>query len=1189
MMEAPQHYPLPSDIILAINILVSANKASCGSDSDMTLLSILEANVKVFDQTLHHKKEFEALLQQWQQSSDEIEVSNFTRWTFVQYCLKCLDLLQSSLKRSLGEYEQALKSKQYTNNDHNPLMSPDTLSFSEQKVVKSCLQFVVCLGLCVNLEPGVGIPLHARSSFSPLVKSTDDTSVFNEERKESQLFQCVQVLMACVFNSALGTILLTEHLVDILAALLQLNHSAMIKSKASMSNHMVATSQGVKTVQESYQDLNPATVVDYVRKHNQQFENEIRTAESSSDTCMESQFDERVSTKDSPNYCETVLAELLHKVYPPLLVKTLLLLQGGPKPKNVVNKKPVIAVAPLWLRKECGRHLTNIVTRPRGVQSVLRGMLDMPGAATGMTEAHDWRKCDAVAKVIACCPLQAQSVDQYYSQVSPQLLELLAIEDRAVCRQFLRVACGTIVNMWTHNKGLAETHIFKPLLRPLIRCTEDQGDLAPGNIVVEEKELARCVDHCHKLFVTGSVECPGLVSNLQPVVLVLYELLLYTDQGIAAIKTSCKELVVAFLKKCDLQVALTCLKRMTFDSNTFDKSFPSMHQSLSFTHSSSGGVNVVVDNSISDPEYAPIDVPMSCIVSILKEVETTGLAGEFLVYMLQELTHIIEAEVPNVSNDQASSHSVLPEQMLLDIDRRHESLICNFEKQMKLLNLLASTCESLGPECIKNAQQTLVFVRATLSRGIQVCHNTEDIETEVFQSETLTMAMGLLTALLTGAFQLTDSDKTSMQELLPLLQEISVHHPESSVQEMATDIRIAIATHGAVWSDSNKTKEQYFKDISQKLKKEDKQMNTKGDKRSVKIEVLPDKSDHTAPSLSEQRNNVTDRASTVSGKEQCSSRSNTKSSETLCKDDFNGTIENMPVTQNVPFADVKVPPESESAVNKEVEREIQQVYKELCDSLVPVRGHGLIRLTHLVQNKRKLLKPRAETILKIFEENLDHSDSYMYLSAVNGLSTLCDVFPEMTVSRVCHLFSNRGNDLQSGEGSMVQRSPELRMKLGEILVKASRTLGDTLPSYRDLLLRSVLVGARDRESLVRASSLSNLGEICKHLGFSLGNVIHEVFECCSSVLQHDADPTVRKGAAQALTLLLQGLGGKTFQVLDSVLKPLYRLLKLSMTTEKDSGVKLHVNLALNELDDIMRVYLFPEQKLEKRIRVLDFD
>ena len=62
-----------------------------------------------------------------------------------------------------------------------------------------------------------------------------------------------------------------------------------------------------------------------------------------------------------------------------------------------------------------------------------------------------------------------------------------------------------------------------------------------------------------------------------------------------------------------------------------------------------------------------------------------------------------------------------------------------------------------------------------------------------------------------------------------------------------------------------------------------------------------------------------------------------------------------------------------------------------------------------------------------------------------------------------------------------------------------------------------------------------------------------------------------------------------FQVLDSVLLDLYRLLKLIVTTEKDEKVRLNANLALNELEDTMKDYVFPQQKLEKRIRVLDME
>lgn len=66
------------------------------------------------------------------------------------------------------------------------------------------------------------------------------------------------------------------------------------------------------------------------------------------------------------------------------------------------------------------------------------------------------------------------------------------------------------------------------------------------------------------------------------------------------------------------------------------------------------------------------------------------------------------------------------------------------------------------------------------------------------------------------------------------------------------------------------------------------------------------------------------------------------------------------------------------------------------------------------------------------------------------------------------------------------------MKLGEALVKATRNCGELVPRYSQHLLPALLVGVKDPEPLVRASSLSNLGDVCQLLRFSLGPVVHEV-------------------------------------------------------------------------------------------------
>lgn len=59
-----------------------------------------------------------------------------------------------------------------------------------------------------------------------------------------------------------------------------------------------------------------------------------------------------------------------------------------------------------------------------------------------------------------------------------------------------------------------------------------------------------------------------------------------------------------------------------------------------------------------------------------------------------------------------------------------------------------------------------------------------------------------------------------------------------------------------------------------------------------------------------------------------------------------------------------------------------------------------------------------------------------------------------------------------------------------------------------------------------------------------------------------------------------------FQVLGDVLSELYRALKGVVRSDPDDVAVLHAQLALEELDDVMRRFIFPQQKLEKKIVVL---
>lgn len=386
------------------------------------------------------------------------------------------------------------------------------------------------------------------------------------------------------------------------------------------------------------------------------------------------------------------------------------------------------------------------------------------------------------------------------------------------------------------------------------------------------------------------------------------------------------------------------------------------------------------------------------------------------------------------------------------------------------------------------------------------------------------MALGMLSAMLSGGgLELKKEHRSHVQNLLPLLETLAEQHPSPEVRDMANDLRIAIATHGAVWSHKMEATVMNF----------GKQTDSAG---------------------------TDSESTTVKGNE-----------------------------------------------NSEEEDKFDEAFSQVCDPLIPVRGHGLLKLASLLRQRDPKAVQATDTLLKIFLEQLSHDDSYIYLASIQGLVSLADVRADTVIPQLAREFvaSTKDAGITAGatkeandEGyykpgdtvsrgtSRSTRSPELRMKIGEALVKATRICGELVPRYSQHLLPALLTGVKDPESLVRASSLSNLGEVCQLLRFSLGPVVNEIFSCVSAVLKTDKSAEVRRATVLVLTLLLRGLGKSIMEVLSSTLKEIYQMLKIVESTDPDDVTRLHAQTALDELNNITREYLFPEPSFTKRIQVL---
>lgn len=771
--------------------------------------------------------------------------------------------------------------------------------------------------------------------------------------------------------------------------------------------------------------------------------------------------------------------------------------------------------------------------RPNGLQAVVRGIMEGAGGGTDAEAAAvNWRKCDAVAKILASCPQQCLSLEDYYKHVCPQILDLLHIQDKLTARQFQRVATTTLLTMVKEHPQLAEKHLLQPLLTPLLRCSDAaeiaEEDLSAGTVLVTEAELSSCVEDVFKVYVVGNDSSSLLLRSLQSVLGVVFSLYSFAKQNVSYLRSPCQEVLLWFLEKSERETSLWVLEGCVGLTSSVHR----LHPQCCFRVGSEGGAAIAVKEPISDEDealYQKVSLEqchVESLVELLSHCQQSGLAGDFFIHCLKALTHVA------VEDEAAASCGAVAGCSLLELEQHSAGQ----KRKLLVLQLVATLCESVSDTVFTNiAQQVEEFVAVTLQRA---CVSLTQGHGTAVEAQTLSMAMGLVAAMLSGAVQLKSSDFAVLKRLLPLLEEVSCTHPDPVIQELAADLRIAICTHGAFSTETVDTAAESM--LGKKL----------GPSRTEA---------GTAPCQSPGAGGALPRHG-----HGCSHPSASRESEEQ-------TVHGKPSAAGPAAA-----PSAESLTPAQLHELLLSAY----DPQVPVRAAALRSLSSLITQRNPEALQIQEKILQVFLESVQHEDSFVYLSAIQGAALLSSEYPEQILPV---LLARYGRPVQGTEDTTAAVT---RMKLGEVLMRITRALGDMVIKHREPLIHAFLRGARDPDSTLRASSLSNLGELCQRLGFQLGSVIHEVSSCLTAIAKTDPEAEVRRAAVHVVVLLLRGLSKKATEVLQDVLRDLYRLLKHVVAAEPDGAAVLHAQLALEELDTAVRSVLFPPQVLEKKIVVL---
>uniref|UniRef100_A0A8D0YGV7 Transport and golgi organization 6 homolog n=1 Tax=Sus scrofa TaxID=9823 RepID=A0A8D0YGV7_PIG len=972
-------------ILEALKLLLSPGGSGSSSlqiTKHDVLLATLKSNLSALEDKLlkdPHWKELKLLRDavaneaEWPQGSADIT------WAFTAQTLLLLLCLKETMMRLAAGFNPGKPNPRTP--EAAPALSPDTLSVSQQKTVQSVLQFVVTLGVCPYLVPGVGVPLKCRTEFGAVVQDVVCLSAAPSAAR--RLYTSCSVLLSVAQNAALGSLIFCRHFGDIAAGLCQLGFCPT-ERKA----------------------LNP--------------EEEVLTEE------------ERALSREA-------LRDILDQVYQPLAVRELLTLQGGAPQSCTDGKTQVRCRAPAWLRRLCGQLLSERLMRPSGVQAVVRGILEGAG---------------------------------------------VHFQDKLTARQFQRVATTTFITMSRERPQLAAKYLLQPVLAPLHRCLNTaeipKSDMVPGTVLVTEEELSRCIEDVFKVYVVGNDPVTVLVDSLLPVLGVLFSLYCFTKQSVSHTRSLCQEILLWILGKLERKKALASLKGFA----GLDRSVPSLHSLCHFKAAAQGGIMITIKEAICDEDedealYQKVSseqCQVEHLGDLLSHCQECGLAGDFFILCLKELTQVAVENEAELETEPFSSTS------LLELEQHQTLLVEDQERKLLVLQLVAVLCERMSEQIFTNITQVVDFVAAALQRACaSLAHQAESS----VESQTLSMSMGLVAVMLGGAVQLKSSDFAVLKQLVPLLEKVSTTYPDPVIQELAVDLRITISTHGAFTTEAVSVAAQST------LSKEDPEGKREEQQQASHERHCDMSPSHLKPQQSHDMSRQT------------------------------GLKPNPPLVPPV----VREPSITTNQKSGSLTAEqLQEALLSAYDPQIPTRAAALRTLSRWVEQREPKALEVQEKLLKVFLENLEHEDTFVYLSAIQGAALLSDVYPEKIL---CGLLTqyDAGKD---------KHTAETRMKVGEVLMRTVRALGDMVSKYREPLIHTFLRGARDPDGAHRASSLSNLGELCQRLDFLLGSVVHEVTACLIAVAKTDPEVQVRRAAIHVIVLLLRGLSQKATEVSPSL-------------------------------------------------------
>lgn len=680
-------------------------------------------------------------------------------WLYLDHCISLLMLLKNLLDTAS---KAAMPPQLRGPSQHSsaPPAPPSCLGALQQKTVQSLLQFVVALGINPNLLPGVGLALEQRT-LSPVPECSTRLLPWQNHRF---LVASVRALLVCIQSPVLCSMVLHHHLVDVLAALLQLCHAPIRKIASDESSRP-----------HSSLESHPSTV----NELNLSLARCRAGAPADDVSLIQEMMEDR-------RYLSADLQYLLENTHQPMIVRELLLLLSNAsklKCQNVSGAKNT----PRWLTGICGQLLTQSLLRKGGLAQVILGIFDAwcVDGTGGVVSEEDWKKCETFARIVARIPsTKGITVESYYEGIAAQVVELFFHpQGSSMDKIVFRVACAIVGAMLEEQPQKTSCLVLRKIFRPLFTCTCQQGAaLALNGAVASEEELGNCIELIHKIVSCLDPSHP-ILEAIVPVFPVIFEITICTENTVSYLRKLCEEVLCAVYHSLPSTTAVELLHWCLFKA-TNHLPLATLRNDIVFVLGSSGGVEAINRLlPLSDEEWLKrSDQAFLAAASVFQHGSFKESCVIFFMSLLKKLTGAVGDLLSGETNDTVLSPT---SQCELNSQEVKDNLL--------LLHLVENFADLISETLLQNKTSLLEFVVETLNRVTQLSKSAE-INSLALQSTIFCLT--LLSLLISAEDMAAAKNKELWQQCYKCLASLAGSHGSPEIRNLAHQLQVSVASQG---------------------------------------------------------------------------------------------------------------------------------------------------------------------------------------------------------------------------------------------------------------------------------------------------------------------------------------------------------------------------------------------------------